>query len=311
MTQDSNIDIRDAFFDEVYRIAANDCNVVVLTDDQGAFSLERFKNDLKGQYLNMGIAEQNIISVAAGLALGGKIPFVYGISTFMTMRCFEQIRDDLSCMNLPVTIIGSGPGYSYGSDGPTHHATQDVAILRTLPHVTILNPADAATTTACARMGYKAASPTYIRMERGVLPRLYADNHSFSAGFAQLRPGRDLMIVSTGIMVHKAMEVSEQLSKSAVIAGVLDVYRLKPVDESSFLSALHGVKRIVTIEENSIIGGLGSLVAEILVDNTSAIPLKRIALPDRHCYAYGSRDWMHSYEGFDVAEIIRAIDDWN
>jgi transketolase len=147
-------------------------------------------------------------------------------------------------------------------------------------------------------------------MERGFLPRLYDDHHSFSAGFARIRPGRDLMIVSTGIMVHKALEVSEQLSKKGIGAGVLDLYRLKPVDEPSLISALDGVKRIVTLEENSIVGGLGSLVAEILVDHNRTIALKRIALPDRHCYAYGNRDWMHSYEGFDVAGIIRAIEGW-
>jgi transketolase len=310
MTEDSNIDVRDAFFDEIYRIASRDRNLVVLTDDQGAFSLDRFRNDLKGQYLNMGIAEQNIISVAAGLALGGKIPFVYGISTFITMRCFEQIRDDLSCMNLPVTIIGSGPGYSYGSDGPTHHATQDVAILRTLPHLTILNPADAVASSACVQMGYKALGPTYIRIERGVLPILYDDHHSFSAGFAQIRMGRDLLIISTGIMVHKALEVSDRLSEIGIGAGVLDLYRLKPVHEPSLLSSLQGVERIVTLEENSIVGGLGSLVAEILADHKRMIALKRIALPDRHCYEYGNRDWQHSYEGLDVAGIVRVIEGW-
>ena len=306
----ADLDMRDAFFDSVYELAAHDPNLIFLTADHAAFSLERFKRDLPRQYFNVGIAEQNMVSVAAGLALSSKRVFIYSIANFVTLRCFEQISVDLGGMNLPVTIVGSGPGYSYGSDGPTHHATQDVAILRTLPHLTILNPADAVASTACVQMGYKAVGPTYIRIERGVLPVLYDDHHSFSAGFAQIRMGRDLLIISTGIMVHKALEVSDRLSEIGIGAGVLDLYRLKPVYEPSLLSSLQGVERIVTLEENSIVGGLGSLVAEILADHKRMIALKRIALPDRHCYEYGNRDWQHSYEGLDVAGIVRVIEGW-
>ena len=127
------IDMRDAFFDQVNTLAAGDRNVLMLIDDQGALSLDWLQQNLPEQYFNVGIAEQNLVSVAAGLALGGKIPYIYGIATFMTMRCYDQIRDDLCCMHLPVTILGSGAGYTYSGDGPTHHAAQDVAIMRALP----------------------------------------------------------------------------------------------------------------------------------------------------------------------------------
>ena len=144
----SDIDIRDAFFDELYEIAKEDKEVLFLTADMGALSLEKFKRDLPSQYINVGIAEQNMISVAAGLTLGGKKVFVYAIAPFITQRCYEQIKIDLACMRLSVTIIGAGAGIAYNSDGFTHHATQDIAIMRALPGMIILNPADSVTAAA-------------------------------------------------------------------------------------------------------------------------------------------------------------------
>lgn len=304
------VDMRDACFEELCKIATADRNVVVMTDDMGAFSLEKFKKDLAPQYFNMGIAEQNIVSVAAGLALGGKRPFIYGISTFVTMRCYEQIRVDLCCMNLPVTIIGSGAGYTYGSDGPTHHATEDVAIMRALPEMTIFNPSDPVLTAAMVRMVYKNSGPAYIRIEKGPLPCLYAEQHDFQRGFEVLRPGRDVVIVATGVIVHSALQVAEELSNHSLDAGVVDLYRIKPIDEGALSSSLGQAKRLITIEENSIIGGIGSLVAEIMAGRSRPVPLKRIALPDRFCCEYGNREWLHAYQGLDVKSLAKTILEW-
>ena len=309
----SDIDMRDAFFDEVYYLAKQDRNVIFLTADMGAFSLNRFKKDLSQLYINVGVAEQNMISVAAGLALGGKRVFAYGIAPFATMRCFEQIKVDLCCNNLPVTVVSVGAGYTYGSDGPTHHATYDIAAMRVLPEITILNPSDSTMTSSCARMAYKDDGPKYIRIERGKLPLLYKDedNIDFSDGLVSLKGGSDMTIIATGIMVHRAFEVTSRLSQHSIDAGIIDLYRIKPVNKVLLLELVSQSKNIVTLEEHSIIGGIGSIVSEILTDAGKYIPLKRIALSDTHCYEYGSRDWIHSIYELDVDSIVKEILDWS
>lgn len=306
-----NIDMRDAFFDTVFHLAENDRNVIFLTDDMGAYSLERFKEKLPDQFINIGIAEQNMISVAAGLCLGGKSVFAYGIAPFVTMRAFEQIKVDLCCMNLPVTIVCVGAGFSYGSDGPTHHATQDVAIMRTLPEMTILNPSDASMTKASAEFSYKNRGPVYVRVERGMLPELYDGREvDFTQGLAVLKKGTDLMIIATGIMVHKAFEIKEALSKYSIDAGIVDFYRIKPVNETLLLEIIDESKKIVTLEENSINGGIGSIVSEVITDNNRQVSLKRLAVQDVHCYRYGDREFLNTVSGLDTDSIIKKIRDW-
>ena len=304
------IDVRDAFFDALYDIMAKDKRVIVLTVDQGAFSLERIKNEFPKQYYNVGIAEQNLICVAAGLAMGGQIPFVYGISTFMTMRCYEQIRNNLCCMNLPVTIIGSGPGYTYGSDGPTHHSIQDIAIMRALPSMAIYSPVDATSTSACARMAYEMSGPKYIRLEKGILPVFYQPGHDFSRGFEILRFGQDILIISTGIMVNRAIEVAEVLSLQGFKVGVVDIYRLKPVNDALLLEVLSFAKRIITLEEHSVIGGIGSVISDLVTDNGLSRPFKKIALPDCYCYEYGNRERLPAYHRLDVKTVTTSILSW-
>jgi len=151
----SDIDIRDAFFDEIYKCAAKDKNVIFIAADMDAFSLRKYKKDLPDQYINIGVAEQNMIAVAAGLALCGKKVFLYAIIPFITFRCLEHIKVNICSMNLPVAIIGVGSGLSFGFDGPTHHAVQDIAVMRVLPEIEILNPSDSASSALCARRAYE------------------------------------------------------------------------------------------------------------------------------------------------------------
>lgn len=307
----SNIDVRDAFFDKVYTIAQKDRNVVFLTDDMGAYSLDAFKKNLSGQFINVGVAEQNMISLAAGLALGGKKVFAYGIAPFVTMRCYEQIKIDLCCMNLPVTVVSVGAGYTYGSDGPTHHAIHDIAIMRVLPEITILNPSDAVMTAACAEISYKNSGPHYVRIERGKLPQIYNEQNSgYSEGIESLKSGSDLTIVATGAMVHIAFNIVKRLAQYSVNAGIIDFYRIKPVNENLLLKFLDQSKKIATIEENSIVGGIGTIVSEVLSDNNKQIPLKRMAVNDYHCYRYGDREWLNALSGLDEDSIVKRILDW-
>ncbi len=304
------LDIRDAFFEELHRIASIDRNLVFLTADMSAFSLERFKKDLPEQYVNVGVAEQNMVSIAAGLALTGKRVFIYAIAPFITMRCYEQIKVDLSTMRLPVTIIGMGPGITYNSDGPTHHATEDISIMRVLPGITILSLSDPVMAGKAAGISYANEGPTYIRLDKGALPRLYTIDSDFSDGVSLLREGRDALIITTGAMVHQASEVAAELSTQGVSAGVADVYRIKPLNDGLLLSYIKEAERLVTLEEHSIAGGLGSIVSELLHDNDISKPLKRLGLPDESLHRYGSRGWMHSSFGIDNASVIKNILTW-
>jgi transketolase len=303
-------DIRDAFFGEVYRLAKEDRRIMVLTDDQSAFALDKMRSDLPAQYFNVGIAEQNLISVAAGMALGGLKPYVCGISNFVSLRCCEQVSVDLCAMNLPVTIVASGGGLTYASDGPTHHSTQDVAVMRTMPNLTILNPSDSRLTSACARMCNAHPGPSYVRIEKGLLPELYLADQSFESGFGVLRQGTDVLIISTGFMTHVAVRVAERLHNRGVQAGVLDLFRLKPLQDEFLLEQLRRVRAVVVLEEQTPVGGVGSLVCEILAEASLGTPVRRFHLPDAPCYRYGSRDWLHRQFGLDEAKIEASIAKW-
>jgi len=305
-----NIDIRDAFFDEVYRIASKDPDVIFLTADMGAFSLNRFKAELNHQYFNVGVAEQNLVGVATGLALAGKKVFIYTIAAFVTQRCYEQIKVDLCGMHLPVTIIGSGPGITYESDGPTHHAIQDVAIMRALPGMTIFNPSDAASAAAAARLAYASDGPVYVRIDKGKLPRLHDSSEDFSRGLTLLKKGRDLCIIATGIMASQAYKVADELARHSIDAGIIDLYRLKPVNEELLLDFIGKSKAVATLEEHSLVGGIGSAVSEIITDKRMTLPLKRIALTEQACPGYGNREWMHTFYGLDTDSVTKTILDW-
>lgn len=309
-TKQSDIDIRDAFFDELYTIASNDSNVIFLTADMGALSLEKFKINLKSQYINVGVAEQNIVNIATGLSLGGKKVFIYGIAPFVTMRCYEQIKVNLSGMHLPVTIIGAGPGITYSSDGPTHHAIQDISIMRTLPDMVIFNPSDSAMSSRMALMSYECNYPVYVRIDKGKLPNLYSQNEKFTDGISIIRGGKDLLIIATGLMVHKGLQVAEKLNMQCIDAAVMDLYRIKPINLALLLQYINQYSRIVTLEEHSVIGGIGSIVSEVLTDFSKVAALKRCALEDRYCDRYGDRDWMHAQYGLDDRTLVRNILEW-
>ncbi len=304
------IDIRDAFFDSLYDIAVADPDVIFLTADMSAFSLQKFKRDLPDRYFNVGVAEQNLIGVAAGLALSGKKVFVYAIAPFVTQRCFEQIKVDLCAMNLPVTIIGTGPGICYASDGPTHHAVEDIGIMRCLPNMTIYNPSDPVGAAEAARLGLESDGPVYVRLDKGAQNVLHTDPASLNEGVVLLRLGDDLLILATGLMIHRALELSEELSKQGIEAAVAEAYRIKPFNEDRFFDLAVQIGRVVTLEEHSKIGGLGSVAAEALADRERKVPLLRLALPDAYQTEYGGRDWMLECAGINQDQILRRIMDW-
>ena len=182
--------------------------------------------------------------------------------------------------------------------------------MRSLPGMTILSPSDAVSTSEFVHALHQQPGPKYIRIEKGKLGQIYAEGHDFSAGFEMLIEGADLVIISTGVMVHRALEVAEELSHHGLDCGVMDLYRLKPADPEALLEPLSTVGRLVTLEEHSVIGGIGSMVAEILADSGRQVPLKRLALPDRFAYKYGSREWLHTQDGLDSDSVVKKILGW-
>lgn len=305
-----NTSMRDAFFKRLYTLARRDSNIVVVSADMGAPSLDRFRKDLKKQFVNVGIAEANMVTVATGLALCGKKVFIYAIMPFVTSRCYEMLKINLSLMKTGVSIIGVGAGFSYDESGPTHHCTEDITIMRALPNLTIFSPSDSVMTESFAQMACDMDGPSYIRLDRKVLEPIYDKDHDFSGGLSCLKKGGDLSIVATGNMVHHALECSRRLKKDSVDAGVIDLYRLKPIDERLLLKNLRQSKRIVTLEEHLKIGGVGSAVTEILADNECSIPVKRIGIQDSYCYIYGGRENIQSRHGLDVDSICKSVLSW-
>lgn len=303
--------MRDAFFNSLYDIAKKDKRVILITADCGAPSLDKFREELSSQYFTVGIAEQNMISIAAGLALDGKIVYTYAITPFASLRCYEQIKVDVCCMGLAVTILGLGAGFAYDIMGPTHHATEDISIMRALPDITIFNPSDSIMAGNFARLSYELPGPKYIRFDRGSIPFLYSNKKvDFSKGLIHLKRGQDLCIITTGIMVHLALKVADKLSKYSINCGIIDVYQLKPIDKKLILEIVDSYKYILTLEEHFLTGGLGTAISEILCDNERNVRIKRLGICDRYYFEYGGRRHLHKLCGLDKQSIVDNIVKW-
>ena len=221
----NNLTQRDAFWEKVYSLAKDNKDIVVVSADMGAPSLDQFRRDLAAQFVNVGIAEQNAILVASGMAALGKRVFVYAIAPFITLRCLEQIRVNNAMMKFPITIVGVGAGFGYEDSGPTHHITEDIAIMRSMPNIIINSISDSVMAEAVALMSCQMKVANYVRLDRLTLPSLYKKGEDFSQGIAVLKKG-DSYIVSTGSMVHVALEVARQLKKKGLHVGVIDAYTI-------------------------------------------------------------------------------------
>ena len=286
------LDMRDAFFFELYEIMKEDKNVYLLTADHGAFGVNKIQVDLPSQYLNVGIAEQNMMSIAAGLAMSGKIVYVYGIVPFVTMRCLEQINIDIASMNLHVNIIGVGAGFTYSTDGPTHHGTQDLAIMSAIPNFSIYNCTDIINTKAFARLGYEQSGPKYIRIEKGSVETIYGwSTFDSSLGICKIRDGKFGTIVSSGRMLHRALSISKEFAEDEIGISVLDVFRLKPFPSRELASLLKKVRYVVILEDNVSYGGLGDRVCSTLIDYGMCPTVSKLNVGDKFVFNYSvSRD---------------------
>jgi len=254
-------DSRDAVFTELEYLMMADENIVVLSGDTGAFKFETFKKQFPGRFYNVGVAEQNMMSVAAGLALAGKKPVVYGISNFVTLRCFEQIKLDICAMNLPVVILGSGTGFTYAHDGVTHQITEDVALMRTLPNMTILSPSDYNMAGSLLRRALlQVNGPCYLRFDKGPFVRKYdfeADQFQQIHNYISEEHDPKKVIIATGVTVDIALAYQKEYPDVQVI----DILQLHP--PFSFKSFVGDVEEIIVIEEHSVVGGLGDMVMNL------------------------------------------------
>ncbi|MCG6553268.1 MAG: hypothetical protein L7F77_13165 [Candidatus Magnetominusculus sp. LBB02] len=305
----SNIAQRDAFWDKIYEIAANDRNVILISADMGAPSLDRFRKDLPTQFVNTGIAEQNSILIGAGLALKGKKVYVYAIAPFITLRCLEQIRVECSIMNIPMTIVGVGAGMSYQDSGPTHHVLEDITVMRSMPNITIYNITDSVMAEAAAEMSYSIKNTTYVRIDREAFSDIYPANTDFTSGAAVLKDDKDCYLIATGSMTHAALEAAERFEQRNLHVGVIDIYRY-PINEDFLTDTLAGVKKVVSMEEHFLPGGLGSAVGEIILDNALPVKLRRLGIShsDGFCYKYGGRELIRRQYGLDKDSLDRKIE---
>lgn len=301
--------MRNAFISELTAQAAKEKKIILLTADLGYSLFEYFAHRFPKQFINVGIAEATMMSVAAGLAKSGNIVFVYSIATFATLRPFEQIRNDICMPQLPVTIIGSGAGLSYSDAGPTHHATEDIAILRTLPNISIFAPSDPIEVHKLVKKTLKQKKPAYIRLgKRGepVLPRI---NHAKTSGFDVMATGRDFLLFATGNIVANCFEAVRLLKQKNITGTLICVHTLKPISYPILNSLCQDFSLVISAEEHTEIGGLGSIIAEAIMSNGQNKPrFIKIALPDTFTFIAGTHEYVRNLYGLSSKKIADTIE---
>lgn len=281
--------MRDSFISSIYKATALNKNVMCIVGDLGAFLLKNYIRDYPKNYFNLGAAEQNIVGVAAGLAMSGKIPFIYSITPFITSRCHEQIKIDICYNNANVKIIGVGSGVSYGTMGSTHHSLEDIAIMSALPNLTVISPSDPAEVEEAVFAAANHMGPTYIRITLQSNPLDYKRGN-FKIGRARIvEKGRNCAIIATGEMVGIALEAKDMLKKDKIKPYVINMHTIKPMDKNLIENLSEECKAIVSIEEHGVIGGLGSMVSSIISQNPkSKARFEIMGFNDVFCKEYSS-----------------------
>lgn len=300
--------MRTAFVNELVKQAGKNKNIMLLTGDLGYTVFEEFIKKFPNQFLNAGVAESNMVGVATGLALSGKIVFCYSIASFASLKTFEQIRDDVCVHNVSVIIIGSGSGLSYSDAGPTHHNIEDIALMRTLPNIQIFAPADALEVSWCVEQAIKNKKPTYIRLGKRGEPLIYKKTPKLKYGKGKvLRKGKDYAVISTGNLVYNSLEASEILSKKGINGTVVSLHTLKPVDKNLISSLCRKYKFIITVEEHSIYAGLGGIVSEISAEKGYGNKIKIIGIKDNFTFVSGSHEYLRKKYGLTPVRIAGTI----
>ena len=294
----------------VYEMAKVDERIFFIGSDLGFETLKEFREKIPGRFIMEGVNEAHAIGMAAGLAMEGKIVYVNTIATFLTRRCFEQVVLDLCMHNVNVRLIGNGGGVVYAPLGSTHLAIEDIAIMRALPNMTIVAPADADEMRRLMPLTVDYSGPIYIRLAKGYDPIVTNDDTQFKIGKGiTMRTGGDSLVITTGICLRIAIEAAEKLSQTGIEIAILHLPTIKPLDVESILDMAESAKVIVSVEEHTVIGGLGSAVAEVLAEAGFAGPkrFKRIGLPDVFPDNYGSQDSLMARYNITSEEITATV----
>ncbi|MEX1297292.1 MAG: transketolase C-terminal domain-containing protein [Candidatus Limnocylindrales bacterium] len=273
-------DCRDAFADTLVELAHADPRVVaVVNDSLGSTKVGKLEKVLPGQVINVGIAEQNMVGIGAGLANGGKIPFVSGASPFLTARALEQIKVDAAYTGANVKLVGVSSGVAYGELGPTHHSIEDIAWTRAIDRLVVIVPADPVETAGAIRAAYEHEGPVFVRTSRMGVPIVHPEDYRFEIGVSvRLREGRDVTIIANGVLVSRALAAADALAAQGIEARVIDMATVAPLDRKAIIEAAVETGGIVTAEEGVVNGGLGGAVAEVVVSE-HPVPVRILGFP--------------------------------
>lgn len=299
--------MRNATISAICRMAEADDRIALLIADLGYGVVEGFASKFPERYYNLGICEQALASIAAGMALSGEVAVVYSIANFAVLRCIEQIRDDVCYHNANVKIIGVGGGLAYGKLGATHMATEDIAMARSLPNMRVFAPADPEEALAAAQLAVQVEGPCYIRLAKNGEPVLYKKASGFDASKMQaVKPAGDVALFACGPVLKEAIAAAKLLQESNVDAGVYSVPCVKPLDVEALQKIARSAKLIVTVEEHQTTGGLGGAFAESMA-GASPARLLRLGLPDEFPHIAGSSEYLRGYYGLAAPKIARAV----
>lgn len=302
--------MRTAYLDTLYELASLDKRVYALISDNGAIVYDKYRKDLASQYLNLGISEANMLGMAAGMASCGKIPFAYTIGAFLAYRAFEFIRNDICLQKQNVKIVGTGAGEVYSELGPTHHSTEDIGGLRSLPGLTILCPASPLEVRKATVAAYEYEGPVYLRLGTNKEPEIYGNDYLFEIGKGvTVKEGNDITLIGTGSMLKDILEVAESLQAEGIQARVINIHTIKPIDREIILQAVEETGKIVTVEDHSIIGGLGSAVAEVIAESGQGLKFKRFGLRN-FSRGYGTYAQVKEMNGIGREQIKNEIETW-
>ena len=299
-------DCRRAFSEALEELAASDPRVVVVTNDSvGSSNIGRIRKRFPERFINVGIAEQNLVGIGAGLANGGKIPFVCGASCFLTGRALEQVKVDLGYSKSNVKLCGMASGLAYGALGPTHHSIEDLAWTRVIPNLTVIVPADAVETAQAVRAIAGMDGPVFLRLSRMPVPIVHVHDYRFEIGrAAMLREGEHVTLIASGTMVSRALEAAGLLAGQGLSARVVNMSTVQPIDREAIIDAAEKTAAIVTVEEHSIRGGLGGAVAEVVV-TTGPVPMRMLGVPGVFAPT-GSASWLFQHFGLTPEGIRDA-----